>query len=178
MSATTAPHRIRVKVGNAEFDAEGAEDTVKSHFEQFMSLVASLPASMTNPVEQNGDGKENNNRTAESVVSERQAELLERAFRVDGEQVSLRVLPPTNGTRDADALVVLLYGFLRLVNQQEVSASGLMAAARQSGIQRDRIDRTVPVEFTNRGGHRKGVRYSLNNRGITRAEELLENMFN
>jgi hypothetical protein len=132
---------------------------------------------MTNPPEQKGNGSQGNNRSTESVVSEVQTELLQRAFRIEGEQVSLRVLPPTNGSRDADALVLLLYGYLRINNQQDVSADALMAAARQSGIQRDRIDRTVPSEFVNRGGARKGVRYSLNNRGIIKAEELLESMF-
>jgi hypothetical protein len=176
MSATAAPHRIRVKYGEAEFDAEGAEDTVKSQYKEFMEFLASAPKLIATAAR---DQEEDDDEGDGAVVSKRQSDLLKRAFRTEGNDVSLRVLPPGNGdgNRDADALVVLLYGFLRLNSQQEVSAMALMAAARQSGLQRERLDRVVPADFVNRGGHRKGVRYSLNNRGIARAEELLERMF-
>jgi hypothetical protein len=104
--------------------------------------------------------------------------MLTRIFAVDTDgQVSLRILPRTPD-RDADALIVLLYGFRRISNQMDVLVGKLGKSARQSGIQIERIDYAIApnVELITKGGARVGARYGLNNRGLAKAEEMIAGM--
>jgi hypothetical protein len=55
-----------------------------------------------------------------------------------------------------------------------------MESAKQSGLRIDRVNRNLPKahqQFLITGGTGKGARYSLNNRGMAYAQELLEGMF-
>ena len=94
-------------------------------------------------------------------------------------KLSLHVLPKTKNSV-ADSLVLLIYGFQKLLGLEAVSSIALMEAAKQSGLRIDRVDRNIPVEHGKlviRGGQGKGTRYSVNNRGAAYAQELLEKLF-
>lgn len=82
---------------------------------------------------------------------------------------------PKGQQKLADGLLLLLYGFRKLKQQEMVLSLDLMKAARQSGIQLPRLDRTLAKhkELVVEGGAGKGKRYGLNNLGITRAEEIM-----
>ncbi len=100
---------------------------------------------------------------------------MERVFDVDDEQrVSLNIIPKTEN-RDADALMLLLYGARVLAKQQDVNAGQLMAAARTSGLQLSRLDKTLATygHFITEGGVRRGKRYGLNNQGVNHAKHVL-----
>ena len=104
-------------------------------------------------------------------------EVMERVFRI-GDTLSLAALPNTDNV-GADALLALLYGYLILDSQQTVTGTSLMKSAKISGIPLDRIDRTMKSNqpaFVNAGGVKKSRRYSLNNRGIARAKEIVLSM--
>jgi hypothetical protein len=92
--------------------------------------------------------------------------------------ISLRVLPQSP-ERDAETLLMLLYGFRVLKQQEYATAFQLMDAAKQSGLQLDRIDRTLARvnQYVLRGGARRGTRYGLTNPGILHAEALLRGLF-
>jgi len=171
------PHKLHVKIGESEFTAEGTEQVVKDQFDLFlMAIKHSVPqgagsngvpgakAASTDPV---GDLKR---LPAEERVT------LDRIFNVDeNDLVSLKAIPKGENS-DADGLIVLLYGFLKMVQKDDIYAPTLMAAAKQSGIQAERMYRIMESvsQYTNTAGQKRGRRYSLNNKGLTRAGEIIQ----
>src|ERR1700752_5112871 len=60
MSSATA-YKVQVKLGQAEFSAEGPEDTVKEHLASFLQIASTLPPSPVHQehvsdLESNGNG--------------------------------------------------------------------------------------------------------------------------
>jgi hypothetical protein len=173
MSVTTqTAYRLKVRVADSEFDAEGPEDTVKVQFEAFLAALDS-----TGKPSQNGKAKAN-----ASDAGKGHEDLLAdgtwgRFYKLEGdEDVSLKVLPATDD-RNADALVLLLYGYLMLRQLDAVPSPRLLNMAKKSGLGLDRIDRNIPTShsrYISRGGTRKGCRYGLNNQGQAYAQGLLE----
>lgn len=165
-------HKLHVKIGQHEFEAEGQEQVVNEQYEKFLAAVSTSPIQ---PPSIHTENKVQKVETRDGIAPE----LLERAFSVDNEGiVSLRVRPNT-ATRNADALVLILYGFRVLRQSSEVPVLAVMEAARQSGIQIERADRAIAPhnELVIRGGTRRGGRYGLNNAGVVHAENLLREMF-
>jgi hypothetical protein len=105
-------------------------------------------------------------------------DMLDRAYRIEGSALSLRVLPHGKD-QHAAALLLLVYGYDRIFGQKEVGAVALTEAARQSGVMLARIDRTVGrmKMQIRRGGRAKGTRYQITNPGMAEAEKLLAGMF-
>jgi hypothetical protein len=99
---------------------------------------------------------------------------LDRVFR-QGANLSLAALPRgDNG--DRDAMLALLYGYLKLDSQPTVTGTLLMKSAKISGVGIARVDRVMNSmeEFVLAAGVKKGRRYQLNNRGIAKAEEVIK----
>jgi hypothetical protein len=167
------PYKIRVKLGANEFEAEGPENVVKEQFGLFLEIAKApvAPSLRQDPP----PFPPTNGVIAGEAVS---AEMLNRAFVADQDgQVSLRIVPRTND-RDADGLLILLYGFLKISNQADVLSGRLLRSAQTSGLSVIRVDRTfLPhMEFITKGGKRVGSRWGLNNRGIAKAEEIIADM--
>jgi hypothetical protein len=169
------PYRIKLKIGDNEFDAEGDPEIVKEAFANFMKAVAAMPPPKANPPESElppppppppGLGG----------VPANPAEF-SRVFR-QGDPLSLAALPRGENAKP-DALLILLYGYTQLGGEQAVTGTMLMKAARQSGVAIDRVDRTLDLrkEFVLAAGTKKGRRYSLNNRGIIEAQRLMKELF-
>jgi hypothetical protein len=169
-----ATHRIHVTLGQDKFEAEGQEELVNDQYEKFLSTIALLASSRSQQQPEKLESQ------GEIIVEGSGTNLLERAFLVDKDGiVSLKALPKT-ANRDADALVLILYGFKSLGQEKDViPVLALLAGARQSGLQIDRVDRTIApnISLVNKGGQKRGGRYSLNNAGIAYAEKLLREMF-
>jgi len=92
--------------------------------------------------------------------------------------ISLRTLPKTE-ERNADALLLLLWGYLVRKEQVEVTARDLIAGMRQSGVPNlTRIDDILEKYdmFVTSGGVRRGKWYSLTNPGIECGEGLAKEM--
>lgn len=162
-------HRIKVKIGPAEFEAEGDPELVKQQFAEFMAAVSAIPQAQPDKP----PGLPPRNDPGASLISK---DIFDRVFRRD-DGISLLAMPRTDNA-EADALIVLLYGFLKLENQRAITGVALMSAAKQSGINVDRIDRTINArpDLIQAAGNKRGRRYSLNNRGIAEAERLLREM--
>jgi hypothetical protein len=170
---------IKLPTGG-EFQGEGPEAAVKEDYARFLEAVKSVvpvPPSGNMSVVQPLNQPLAPRSEAAAIVTEGAADrsLLDRLFSVDRTgTVSLRALPRSE-RRDADTLLVLLYGFQALKGEHAVTSGRLMKAARQSGIQADRIDRILASQsaFVTAAGFKKGRRYGLNNPGARRAEEIL-----
>ena len=173
----TTTHRIKIKLGDAEFDAEGPSEVVNAQFSAFLDAVATpkaaqTPAQPPNTPDPNADSP-GNGRTGAANPAGLTPDILTRVFKVN-DTVSLLAIPKTDKS-DADALLAILYGFDRMKSINTVTGTTLMKAAKQSGINIDRIDRVISVrdDLVNMAGAKKGRRYSLNNRGVAAAEKII-----
>ena len=168
-SATASSYRLKVRFGNSDFEAEGPTEIVTEAYQGFLTAVTLCPAETPRV-----DVSEEIESAGQTHREGYPSSLLERAFIVDGESVSLRSLPSSD---KGDALVLLIYGYRTLVAKQAVTGNELASAARQSGLALNRVDRFIPEDYVMRGGSGNAKRYHLNNRGIEYAENMLEQMF-
>jgi hypothetical protein len=168
------PYKLQVKIGTAEFSAEGPEKSVKEQFNAFLEAVKTAP--LATPGVNQGIGTNNNNPPLLPNAEGIDQAILNRIFTYDEEKgaVSLRILPRTD-QREADAIMILLYGFRQLTNKMDVSSSDLMKSARQSGLQFNRLDHTISTykNLITEGGLRRGKRYGLNNQGVNHAVQII-----
>jgi hypothetical protein len=168
---TTGPHKVRIKIGDAEFEAEGSEESVKQQYADFLAALSARASTSTpppSPPPPNGAG---------ASTGDVGTDLINRVFKIDGDLVSLQFLPKGENV-NADALMLILYGYHALKNQQMILGTQLVRAANQSGLGLDRVDRSLDgYEGQNmvlKGGVRKGTKYGLNNQGKKKAEEMLK----
>lgn len=164
-------YKLHVKLGSSEFNGEGSEATVKDAYQQFLQAF--------NTYKGLGDAQ------ADKTVLPKPAgvgdDLLQRAFLKEGDIVSLRHMPPTDRpNRNADAAILILYGYKKLLSQDDVIVTKLNESLRRSGITMERLDRfiTANMSFYRKGGQRSGGRYALNNQGELQAEQWLKEWFN
>lgn len=170
-------HRIKVKLGDAEFDAEGKPEAVQAQYEAFLAAIAAIPKKTpeTPPTPIiNGTGALAAAAATVNGVGAVTGVTMDRVFR-QGDRLSLAALPKGDNAT-ADAMLALLYGYLKMQGEPTVTGTALMKSARISGISVDRIDRTMDSlsDFVLSAGVRKARRYQLNNRGLTRAEEVIK----
>ena len=170
-TAMSTPCKLHIKIGSAEFLAEGPEATVSEQYRQFLTLVATT-----------GHGGEQarpaNNKQGSEGDSwpTRQHKDLGRVFdeNADGIIYLRQSLPPDSNP--ADAIIQILYGFLVLKDKSEVPAGVLMASVSHSGItMNNRLDRllTQHADFISQVGSKRGSRYRLTNPGIAYAKDSL-----
>lgn len=165
-------YKLHIKIGPHEFNGEGPEESVKNAFEDWKSLIGDLPrGNLTLP-----------STTASSPMGATtplvlESEQLVRLFVTDDKRglVSLRILP-RGENREQDAVLLILLGFKRVKDQDEVLVTQLKPALKQSGCNVARVDSVVAKYLRdgliNKGGMGKGGRYSLTNSGAEKAISL------
>jgi len=164
-------YKIKIRLGDAEFEAEGPEDTVKSAYELFLKNLSPRPAKPLEPA---------THRDLPHKGPGLDSATLNRLFVVDGEALSLKHLPPAgSSTRSADAAILMLYGFHKLLKLDNVPVTKLNEGLRKSGVSLERLDRIMGVHsgLFMKGGTRIGGRYSLNNQGLAQAEDWIKAWF-
>lgn len=174
---TELTHKVRIKIGANEFEAEGDKATVEEQARQFFALMAAAPAAPVSPAGGAASQQPPSDPGANNLGVAASQAAMDGAFQVEGDLISLRVLPKSQSYA-ADTLLMLLYGHKVMRDEGEVLGGKLMKEARQSGLKIDRVDRVIDLhsEFIIKGGARKGARYGLNNRGIAKAKEMLEKL--
>lgn len=163
-------YKLKVQIGSAAFEAEGPKATVEKQFQMFLEAVHRTPLPPALPPDQSkGSGSGHDELPRD--------QLLGRVFRDKDDDLSLRTLPNTEN-RNLDTLLLLLWGYYVLKEESTIPASTLIAAANQSGLQLDRVDRVLnsAVQYVRSGGMKKGKRYMLTNPGVTYAQELAQAM--
>jgi len=163
------PYKLRIKLPDAGFNGEGPEDRVRTDYQAFLDAyklsrgtAALAGPALTSP--------------PHAAVGVADA-LLQKAFLVKDDIVSLRHLPPSDSSaRAADAAILLLYGFKNLSRLEDVPVTKLNEALRDSGLTLDRIDRYIGIHASlyRKGGQRAEGRYSLTNPGEAQAEKWLK----
>jgi hypothetical protein len=167
-------HKLRVKIGMNEFEAEGEPEWLSSQLQTWRELVSAAPrvTPPTQPLEEVEipiDGEK---------VDEELAPKLAKVFSVDKNKklVSLRV-QPTGNERDADAILLLLFGYAQLLGESDVLVGLIKESMAVSGLRVDRVDRAIAPHqtagYVRKGGTAKGSKYRFTNTGENKARELV-----
>jgi hypothetical protein len=179
--------RLKVKVGVHEFDAEGPPDQVAAQFEAWKELIAGLQHSEQAT---NQNGRRTITLPADSVQEVKTRDGYAATWDIfggdlDRDLMTLKVHPPAGDTRDADAILLVMYGYRKAGNDgdgmAEVPVTKLKESLDVSGIRVPRIDRAVApylrAGYLLKTGRGKGGVYRLTNTGFARAEELARRLF-
>jgi len=164
--------KIKIKVGDHEFEAEGPAEIVQSQFETFKSLISS-PASIAsdkNIKESGNDNKIQSNLLGGPHIS------IEKILNVSGRSVSLTALPAS--TEDAALLVMLGHKDLR--NNLSVTGQEIGDGLAQSGRPVARVDRIMDKPLTEafvlKTGVKRSTRYRLTNQGLAKALAIAKDL--
>lgn len=154
-------YRLKVKIGDHEFEAEGPVDVVQAQFAAFKEMVAN--PSIQKPAEPLSQPKQ------ESTVNELPHLAIEKIMKTDGRVVSLTAKAETV----EEAVLLILLGQKELRGNQEVTGSEMQDGLKQSGYILSRIDRIMDRHSTDGSvivmGVHRGRRYRLSNQGLTKA---------
>lgn len=164
-------NKLKIKVGDHEFEAEGPPDVVQKQFDAFKELVLSTPASrkIAQPPGEEGEPIEVTKKVPASLQ-------LEKIMRVEGRVVSLTARAPSIG----DAILLVILGQKHFRDNDGITGSEILDGLRQSGQAADRIDRTLKKmasdgHIIKLGAHRAS-RYRMTNQGIVKAQEIARNV--
>ena len=161
--------RIRMKIGDNEFEAEGPAETVKDQFEAFKELVSTLPAKQ--PTKQDA--------VSPQTVLEQGHDAgisLEKILHMDGRVISLTALPKDNG----DAALLIMLGHKDMRNNVSVTGQEIGDGLTQSGRPVPRVDRimekAIAEAFVIKTGIKRSTRYRLSNQGLQKALEIARDL--
>ena len=155
-------YKLKIKIGDHEFEAEGPVDVVQSQFAAFKELIASAPTKQQEPVPApRQEGKD--------AVSQLPHLPLEKILKVDGRVVSLTAKCDSV----EETVLLILLGQKESRNNQEVTGGEIMDGLKQSGYMLPRVDRIMDKlsadgSLITIGVHRSR-RYRLSNTGLTKA---------
>lgn len=176
--------KLKMKVGEFEFEAEGPAEAVAEQFKFWKQMISEGGAQFTavqgakTPAKGADVGATGVTEPAAAKGSNR---ALQNLFDVNHKTgiVSLHVRP-RGDTANADSIVLLLYGFKELLGQEYVLVTKLAPAVRKSGLPIVRVDRLLEGHLRDglvqKGGARKGGKYSLSNTGIAKAKEIVSGL--
>jgi hypothetical protein len=164
--------RLHTKVGEHVFDGEGPPELVRELFQQWKELLGSRAADEKPP------GNDPKGETPSGEITTERLGLIFTPDEANG-LVTLRI-PPTGENRSADATRLVLYGFRRLLGQEDVLVTRLKASLAQSGVAPERVDRAatplVEAQEVIKTGAGKGGRYRITNTGIRVANETIRRL--
>jgi hypothetical protein len=157
--------RIKVRIGEHEFEAEGPADIVQSQFDAFKELISFAPR--TKPATNSPETHQiEENKHVNITFSHIQ---LEKILHVNGRIVSLTALPAS--TEEAALLVMLGHKDMR--NNLSVTGQEIGDGLAQSGRPVPRVDRlldkAIDQALVLKSGIKRGTRYRLTNQGHAKA---------
>jgi hypothetical protein len=177
-----ADYRLKIKIGEHEFDAEGPEDKVHAQFEMFKEIISNLPAPVKTPAQRppadppegaGGGGSADNGGRQNGAQLE-----LDKIMKVDARVVSLTV----RAASSEDAILLILLGQRQYRSNDTVTGGEIADGLNVSGQPVARPDRILDkLSADDKGlvmtvGQRKGRRYRLTNVGVTKAQEIARNL--
>ena len=162
--------KLRMKIGEHEFEAEGPANLVAAHFETWKQLAAV--------------GATTARRDASDI--EGPDATLRNLFTVDATQKSVTLRVKLLGRRrNADAALLILYGHRKwLANDggEELTMPRLSAALAASGYRLTRVDRAIAPHLdaglVRKGGPHKKLTYAMTAAGEQYAAGLARRLAN
>jgi hypothetical protein len=169
-------HTIKVKINGAEFEASGEPEAVKEQYAEFIKLLAQQPMNVAANA-QAAATRVASSEPTDSGGGETKAvrSLMDRVFRVDGDVISLNVLP-TGEDAAFNAILLLLYAHDKLGGRSAVMVDSVLKGLNQSGATYgSNIARLIGghAGLVTKAGVKRGTRYGLTNKGSQQAEEVL-----
>jgi hypothetical protein len=157
--------RIKVKIGDNEFEAEGPVETVHAQFEVFKELLSSRPIKSKDTIVGNMISTVENTR----VNAEPPHIPIEKVLHAAGRVVSLTALPAST----VDAALLIMLGHKDMRNHLSVTGQEIGDGLDQSGRPVPRVDRVMDKAIEDahvlKTGIKRGTRYRLTNQGVLKA---------
>lgn len=170
-----APTRLKMKIGDHEFDAEGSAESVREQFQAWQELVkmaASVP--IARKEEPSGDNHQGPLKPDATTAVD---SALPKIMRVENRTVSLTA----QLTSAHDALLLMIYGQKTLRNNDAATGAELIAGiSATGGFSIGRLDRILDKLALDGDvttfGERRGKKYRLTNTGIAKARAIASDL--
>ena len=157
--------RIKVKIGDNEFEAEGPVEIIQAQFEVFKQLLSSKPSISA----QVNKGSRVNSQELKGDMDEPPHIPIEKVLHSAGRIVSLTALPAAT----VDAALLIMLGHKDLRNHFSVTGQEIGDGLAQSGRPVPRVDRVMDKAIEDahvlKTGIKRGTRYRLTNQGLSKA---------
>lgn len=167
--------KIRMKIGDHEFEAEGPIESVQQQLLAFKELIGLIPApkqSVSAPPANSGSQDQQN----DGVVQVPGNPNLERIMRVAGRVVSLTAIPSSI----EDSALLIMVGHQLQRNNESVTGQEIGDGLAQSGRAVDRVDRIMvkPMKagLVLKSGAGRASRYRLSNQGYLKAMTIAKDL--
>lgn len=168
------PYRLKIKVGQHEFEAEGSREDVREQFQAFKEIITAMPAVPPPSPQAKQAQDQNGTETPADKPDVPPAELLlNKIMKTDGRTISLTVRPKTL----EDGILLILLG-QKVLRQSDSSTGGEIIDGLKTtgGLSFGRIDRTMEkigkdgdIIVT---GENRGKRYRMTNAGVAKARQI------
>src|SRR5438270_6304424 len=129
--------KIKIKIGQHEFEAEGPTEAVQRQFQAFKELIATAQTQI-NPTSANPQIQEQSNEMQQQPKQNGSLNL-DKIMRSDGRIISLTAQA---GSAE-DSVLLLMLGQKVYRNNETVTGNELMSGLQQSGIRVPRVDRII-----------------------------------
>ncbi|MGB6973515.1 MAG: hypothetical protein WBD67_02410 [Terracidiphilus sp.] len=165
-------YRIKMKIGENEFEAEGSPEVVKAQFEAFKEMIQSISVRNDTTLVR----KSQQAALDEEIGDDYSTSSFDKIFRAEGRVISLTALPGNI----LDATLLTIFGQRHFRNNDSITGAEVKDGLEQSGFRVDRVDRHIE-KLTSEGlvikiGIGKGSRYRLTNQGMSRAQALAKDL--
>ena len=170
-----ADYRLKIKIGEHEFEAEGPTEVVQSQFEIFKELVARAPVA-PEKLERNDPAPSDEPMNGSAAARTTSQLDLEKIMRADGRTISLTVVAQSA----TEAVLLLMLGQRQFRSNDSVTGGELAQGLRESGYPNVRSD-YITDRLAREGavitiGERRSRRYRMTNLGVTRAQDIARNL--
>jgi hypothetical protein len=171
-----ADHRLKIKIGDHEFEAEGPVEIVQAQFDAFKELVTTAPPKVITPTPREPEKPHDESGTPQNGNGDAAQLNLDSIMRVSGRVISLTV----RAASIPDAALLVMLGQRHFRGTENVTGAQILDGLRESGHPMERIDRVMQPLSTSGdvitiGMHRSKT-YRLTNAGMTRAREIARSL--
>ena len=164
--------RIKIKIGDNEFDAEGPVGVVQAQLKAFRDVVSTIPRTVPPQPPKNEQHGVNN----KDDIGRIPHIPIEKILHLSGRIVSLTALPKSA----ADAALLIMLGHKDLRNNVAVTGQEIGDGLDQSGRPVPRVDRVMDKALEEalvlKTGIKRGTRYRLTNQGLSKALNIAKEL--
>jgi len=164
--------KIRVKIGENEFEAEGPTEIVQEQFLAFKEIIRLS----SDKQKSRSDAELVKDITSHFVADGIPMLMLDKIMDVSGRIVSLTALPAT----PEDAALLIMLGHRDLRQNPTVTGQEIGDGLAQSGRPVPRVDRIMESAIDEaavlKTGVKRATRYRLTNQGLVKAQGLARDL--